>query len=426
MNDLEQRVLSKLDRDELVRITKEIVAILSPTGGEQGVADYIAGLFRGLGLQVRTQEVEPGRSNVICTWKGSGGGQSLLFTGHMDTSRGYADTMIEDGDWLFGPGATNMKGCFTAAYAATKMLMEAGVRLKGDLLTAAVVGEIELSPVDDGLHSYDGRSYRGAGLGTEYMLRHGVTADMAIIGEPTGLRVQCGNAGYVFAKITTFGKPQHTHTKHAGVSALDRMLKVIQVIQAWEPEYQRLYQHPRMLPLINVGAIASGRPYTPNNTPASAHLFVHITTVPGTEPLKLKHHLEGVVAAAGTGDPDFKADVSFYQVRHAYEIPLDAPLAQLVARAHQQLFSEPPEPIEPTRYSVSSDGSFFQLYGIPSITYGPGGITRTGARLNRDEQTGLEPLNFENLANCARVYALAALEACEVTSPEVTLRAPRG
>jgi len=127
LNDLEQRVLSKLDRDELVRITKEIVAILSPTGGEQGVADYIAGLFRGLGLQVRTQEVEPGRSNVICTWKGSGGGQSLLFTGHMDTSRGYADTMIEDGDWLFGPGATNMKGCFTAAYAATKMLMEAGV-----------------------------------------------------------------------------------------------------------------------------------------------------------------------------------------------------------------------------------------------------------------------------------------------------------
>lgn len=77
------------------------------------------------------------------------------------------------------------------------MLQEAGVRLKGDLLVAAVVGEIECGAVDDGRQLYSGPSFRGAGMGTEFMLRHGVLPDMAVIGEPTGLRVQCGNEGYV-------------------------------------------------------------------------------------------------------------------------------------------------------------------------------------------------------------------------------------
>jgi len=422
MNKLQERVLSKLDRAELVRITREFVEVPSPIGEELAAGDYLAEKLRGLGLDVRRQEVEPNRSNVISSWKGTGGGKSLMFTGHLDTSRhvegelsGYSIVSM-DGDWLFGPGATNMKGCFTAAYAATRMLKEAGLRLKGDLLITAVVGETEVSSVDAGWQSFSGPAYRGAGLGTEFMLRHGVTADMAVIGEPTGLRVQCGNAGYVYAKITTFGKSQHTHTKNLGVSALEKMLKVIQALQAWEPEYQRLYQHPRMLPLINLGSIVSGRPYGPNTTPTYAHLFVHLTTIPGTEPRALKRQLEEVVAAAGAGDPQFQAEVSFYQIRSAYEIPEDAYVGQVVGRAHHEVFGRPSDPIEPSRYSVSSDGSFFQRYGIPSITYGPGGITRSGARLNREEATGQEPLNFENLANCARVYALAALEACGVAA----------
>ncbi len=411
MNELQKRVLGKLDREELVRITREIVEIPSPTGQEKAVGDYIADKFRTLGLRVEMQEVEPGRSNVICTLKGSGGGNSLMFTGHMDTSSGYGSVPVSvDGDWLYGPGATNMKGCFTAAYAATKMLLEAGVRLKGDLLTTAVVGEMEVSPVDDGLQLFTGAAYRAAGQGTEFMLRHGVIADEVVIGEPTGLRVQCGNAGYIFARITTFGRQIHTHSKHAGVSALEKMLKVIPAIQAWEPEYQKLYRHPRMLPLINAGSITSGRPYGPVRTPPFAHLFVHLTTIPGTKPLDLKRQLEEVVQGAGAGDPDFKAEVSFYMIRPGYEVPEQEYVAQVVRRAHQEIIGEEPAPIEPARYSVSSDGPFFDACGIPCITYGPGGITRGGERVNRDERG--EPLNFENLANCARVYSLTALEAC--------------
>jgi acetylornithine deacetylase len=411
VSDINERVLSKLDRGELIRMAREIVEIPSPTGHEKAVADYIAGKFQSLGVRVRMQEVEADRSNVICTLKGTGGGKSLMLTGHMDTSSGYHQSAVTvDGDWLYGPGATNMKGFFPAAYIATKMLLEAGARLKGDLLTTAVVGELEVSAVEDTLHSYSGPKYRGCGIGTEFMLRHGVIADMAVIGEPTGLRVQCGNTGYIFLRVTTHGVQMGTHAKHKGVSALDKMVKVIHALQAWEPEYQRIYRHPRMLPLLNVGSITSGRPFGPQRTPPSAHLFVHLTTIPGTKPLELKHRLEDVVQSAGAGDPDFKAEIDFFQIRLGCEVPQDEYVAQAVERAHREIMGREPDPIEPTRYCVSSDGSFFQVYGIPNITYGPGGVTTGGERINRDARG--EALNFDNLANCARVYALTALEAC--------------
>lgn len=98
-----------------------------------------------------------------------------MFTGHVDTIRGMRHTVVEEDGWLFGPGATNMKCAFPAYHAAIKMLLEAGVSLRGALMVTAVVGEIECTPVDDGLHSYSGAAYRGCGLGTEFMLRHGVT-----------------------------------------------------------------------------------------------------------------------------------------------------------------------------------------------------------------------------------------------------------
>ena len=42
--------------------------------------------LEGMGLQVQWQEVEEGRPNVLGVWDGAGGGKSLMFNGHMDTS----------------------------------------------------------------------------------------------------------------------------------------------------------------------------------------------------------------------------------------------------------------------------------------------------------------------------------------------------
>src|SRR6266566_716141 len=50
------------------------------------MAQYMNSALKQLGLDVTWQEVEEGRANVVGRWRGSGGGQNLMFNGHMDTS----------------------------------------------------------------------------------------------------------------------------------------------------------------------------------------------------------------------------------------------------------------------------------------------------------------------------------------------------
>ena len=50
------------------------------------MAEHDARVFQEMGLQVQWQQVEEGRPNVLGTWRGTGGGKTLMFNGHMDTS----------------------------------------------------------------------------------------------------------------------------------------------------------------------------------------------------------------------------------------------------------------------------------------------------------------------------------------------------
>ena len=75
-----------IDRDRLVETASAMIDVHSFTGDEEAMADLMVGLFEELGLQVQRQQVEPGRANALGTWPGVGGGPSLMFNGHMDTS----------------------------------------------------------------------------------------------------------------------------------------------------------------------------------------------------------------------------------------------------------------------------------------------------------------------------------------------------
>ncbi len=77
---------SPIDRDRLVDTATEMVNVHSFTGDEQRMADLMASIFDEMGLQVQRQQVEDNRANALGTWPGAGGGKSLMFNGHMDTS----------------------------------------------------------------------------------------------------------------------------------------------------------------------------------------------------------------------------------------------------------------------------------------------------------------------------------------------------
>ena len=75
-----------IDRERLVATASSLIDVHSFTGDEQAMAERMVELYDELGLQVQWQQVEDRRANALGTWSGTGGGKTLMFNGHMDTS----------------------------------------------------------------------------------------------------------------------------------------------------------------------------------------------------------------------------------------------------------------------------------------------------------------------------------------------------
>lgn len=161
--------LSKARRSRLIHHISELVRIPSentpPTGAELECQRHIRSLLAQLGLKVELyglDQVEglqkhpvyqPGRNytnrpNLRAVLPGSGGGKSLLLSGHIDTVPRGSEKWRRDpfgagieGNRLYGLGSNDMKGGIGAALLAMEMICELGIGLKGDLMMEAVVDE---------------------------------------------------------------------------------------------------------------------------------------------------------------------------------------------------------------------------------------------------------------------------------------------
>jgi acetylornithine deacetylase/succinyl-diaminopimelate desuccinylase-like protein len=412
---MEDAVLEQVDRNRIVELACNLANIVSITGEEEQVAKYLGGEFEKLGMEVEYQYVEDGRPNVIGRLKGSGGGATLMFNAHMDHFDNPQETVVED-DRVYGRGLVNMKAAFPCYIEAVAALQKAGVKLKGDLIIAGVVGEIEKAQVG----RFQGKTYRGAGVGARYLMDHGVMADMCIIGEPTGLHLQVGNAGLIWARVSVDGKA----TRFVLAAC-----KVAQAIQDWEKEYQRKHPHKFMLPTVQIGAIDGGNAFKPGTRP-STDIFVIVKTLPGAVPLAIKRDLEAVCEKVKKRESDIlDIRVDLYLSTDGYEISKSEYVVKAMERAHRSVFGRPVPYSKPIRYGITSDGSRIAAYGVPAITYGPGfgthlvDPTETKAPAEWDAPSGVRRgVGIENMVNCTKVYAMAALDICNRKKEEVAKR----
>ena len=408
-----KQVLEQLDRAHLVEMTRDLADIVTITGEEQPVAEYLGREFERLGMDVEYQEVEEGRLNVIGTLRGSGEGPVLMFNGHMDHFDNPEPTRVTE-DRVYGRGLVNMKCAFPCYITAVDMLVKAKAELKGDIIISGVVGEIEKAQVN----RFHGKSYRGAGVGARYLMDHGVTADMCIIGEPTGLRMQIGNAGLVWAEVTVEG-PAKTFVLKAA--------EVAKAIQAWEADYQKMFPHPFMLPTVQIGAIDGGNPFKPGTNPVTK-IYVIVKTLPHVPTMKIQRELEKVASAVADKEGDITTRVKLYLTTDGYEIPETDYVVQAMGGAHKDVNGADMAFSEPVRYGITSDGSRINQYGVSVITYGAGFGTHlvdpdeqeTGAEWDRPSGTR-RGVGIKNMERCSSVYALAALDICSKTRTELNL-----
>ena len=422
--EISGRVLAQIDRNELAQLGCDLTSIPSPTGQEKAIADFILAWFESNGIKAVRQEVEPDRPNAVGIVKGDGSGLSLGFNGHMDTSftgtsadlRMVAELEPEFelkgrivGDKVQGLGISNMKAGLAAFMVAGKALGGSGVKLKGDVVLAAVVGEISRTPIGP----WQSQDYRGEGVGTRHLLTHGMHTDYAVCCDGSDLNIVWTQSGVVQAKITTFGKAEAAWgTKRSAypmerVNAIVKMTKIIAAIERWGAEFEEkhIYQSPTgpLFPKVNIGAIEGGAPYRPNYFPGVCSIYVDIRMPPQVRPVAIKHEMDQALRTLGV-----EYELEFYKSLLGYEGKNVEPLVKSAEEIHQHLFGVKVKAESPDRSSIWTDTNIYNELGIPAIKIGP-----RGRRISvRNEE-----IDIDVMVRAAQLYALMALDICSRPRP---------
>jgi acetylornithine deacetylase len=404
----------RIDGDRLVEWASRAIATPSFTGDEQAMAELMAQTLDDMGLQVQWQQVEDGRANVLGTRVGAGGGPSLMFNGHMDTSYsgrepwlrsvpGFQPQPFERDGRLYGLGISNMKGALACYVEALRALDDAGVRLRGDVLVAAVCGEIEKAQQGDA----QGAQYRGYAAGTRHLVTHGGVADMCLLGEPTEGKVVLGHFGSLWLRIRAHGDFIHTAFSEGKQSrnSILRMHDVVDAVKEWIPTWEtaesNAYRGAKAI--VNVGAIEGGFGWRASRTPHHTDLFLDVRVPPTKEMPVARREVLDMVRGLAERFPEYAIEGEVYVTAPGAEIDEEHELVRAVDDAHSAVFGAKPERGVPRWFS---DASALTRYGVPTLNYG----TSTGLM---DVELG-ENLEIEGLVKTADVYARVAMTVCGV------------
>jgi acetylornithine deacetylase len=384
----ERRLVRAVDdlTPELVTFLQSIVRIPSVTGEEGEVQKPIAAAFRGAGLETDVWEPSPedlapyalhvgeftslaGRPNVVGRWRGAGGGKSLILNAHIDvvdpgdpsrwTHPPYSGEIV-DGR-LYGRGSCDMKAGLAANLFAVKAIQTAELQLDGDVLVESVIAE------EDG------------GAGTLATILRGHSADAAIITEPTGLDLVCAHGGSLVFRLHVQGLSAHGAARDEGVSAIEKFSYLHRALLDFEARRNAEIDHPLYAGITNkipisVGVVRAGS--WPSTVPESLIAEGRAGLVPGEELESFQAEFARVIADAAAADPWLASHppvVEWFSGQFApSEVPVDSPVAKLVATAHASVLGQPPRM---TAAPYGADMRHFLLFAnTPCVMYGAGDV----------------------------------------------------
>lgn len=343
----------------LQELTARLVSIdstnptLSPdAAGEKEIAAYVADWCRDRSLDVRIVDAD-GRPSVVAVARGTGGGRSLILNGHLDTVgvAGMDDPFrprVEEGR-MYGRGAGDMK-----ASVAAMMAVVAGARtmdLRGDVIMTAVSDEEAYS------------------VGTTAVLDSGVTANAAIVTEPTNGDVLVAHKGFVWADVITQGRAAHGSRPEDGLDAITKMGAFLQGLEQLQADLEQRNGDPLLgSGSVHASVIAGGREMS--SYPATCRMGVERRTVPGETARSVIAELEEIAEECRRADPDFKATIDLTFERRPFSIDAGHEIVELVRAVAARTSGRRP------RVSGSAgwmDAALLSERSIPTVIYGPAG-----------------------------------------------------
>jgi acetylornithine deacetylase len=383
--------------DRIIELTSELVRFntTSPNPGEEPVddrecQDYVAAQLKPLGFDVdlwepsmdrlsdcpfyiRRQNFE-NRPILAAKLKGSGGGRSLILNAHLDVvpagdvsrwKRKPWGGEIEGGK-IFGRGSCDMKGGAAAIIAATEVLSDLGIDLKGDLIIETVLDE-EIN-----------------GMGTVACIERGYRADAAIIPEPSNLDLWIATRGLLWARANVEGRSGHAELNHphwtegGAVNAIEKASLVLESFRNLELEWTRqskkkhaLLSTPRIVPTI----IRSGDFWA--TIPNRCEIEMDIQYLPADRDEKgyggrVKKEIEEHLLHSCQADnwlAKHPATIEWVMDLPPLEVEREHPLVRSVLSAADALSLKP----RISALDSWDDGAHLMtLANVPSVTIGPG------------------------------------------------------
>ncbi|OLD10233.1 MAG: hypothetical protein AUJ06_02545, partial [Chloroflexi bacterium 13_1_40CM_3_70_6] len=313
-------VVARIDPKEVVELALALGNIDSPTGSEGPAGEFVYSWLERGGFAPRRYALIPERFNVAAWIDGSGGGYSLIFNAHLDTTlradavwsaRDPRDPLYHsawvEGDHIYGDGVVNDKGPMAAFLVAAKAIRSSGYPLKGDLIVSAVAGEISREPVEE----WQGPAYLSKDLGVRFMVTHGVVADYALVAEGTGFGIVGIEPGKAHFRVTVYTNGPRYYTPYLprptgladAPNAIVRASAAIAAFEGWAYDYQtrNTYRGPMgtIVPKASVNAIRSGYPFNVTSAPQLCSFYVDTRILPGANPMDVRDELRGVLRKVG-------------------------------------------------------------------------------------------------------------------------------
>lgn len=415
--------IDAIDLDFILATLEESVEIPSPTGDERAVGEYFTQVMNDRDIDAVYQSMDEYRGNAIGRVDGSGDGADLLFYGHLDTTftaDPREDLPVTGGaprpdleprfqqqdDLLFGLGVQNPKGSVTCAIAAADAVVRSGVPLRGGVTLGFSAGGIHKGPVDGLMRDYQGRHYQGFGVGCEYMLKHGLTADYCISTKP-GYGIVWEEPGECWFRVEIMGELCYSGLRHIqpNRNPIVDAAAIIPMIEDWIADYTKRETRGQISPQGTVGAIESGWPFKPEFVPGICRLYVNLHTNSVLSPLELRRDFAALIDdIRGRRDGiDIKFDMLLSSPGSRTE-----PDNWIIRSVSGALEAVEGRPVIVSGLSGTTDGAILRGAGIPTARVGLPGM----AEPEPDWPPMFDACRVGDLERLTRVYVQALIDTC--------------
>ncbi len=374
----------------------------SETEGERRLAERMVEIMTHMGLEARLQPVVGDRVNAIGVWRGTGGGKSLLFNGHLDTNPVTEGWTVDpwgghiDENFIYGIGVSNMKAGDSASLCAVRTLIENARRLQGDVILNYVVGELQ------------------GGIGTLAAIKQGTRADYFINSEPSDLQAITMHAAAFVFHIELEGITRHLSKREEAVDAIAAACALVPRLSEMTFSDAPTPVH-RSINRLHVGTIrgALGRAFHTWRAPQVAD-FVHLSGSgrygPGQTEAQALADIRAVLNALQTERPGLRATL-WSETRDgnpsmpAFEVPEDARIVTAVNAAYEAIRGEkqPTGAITPPGFYGTDAGHLYVAGAMEGVVCGPGGRYNTMP----DER-----VDIPDYLDMIRIYLMTICDIC--------------